>query len=80
MICATLSTGPNTAEEVLMRPSPSSPCVSQLSLGHPPSLSPPWATFSREIREQTVRLLARLLRQHRDGIVAASQRPEAGDD
>jgi len=80
MICATLSTRPNTAEEVLMRPSPSSPCVPQLFLFHPPSPSPPWATFPREIREQTVRWLARLLSKHRDGVAAAGRRPEAGDE
>ena len=80
MICATLSTGPNTAEEVLMRPSPSRPRVPQLSLFRPMSPSPPWATFPREIREQTVRLLARLLRKHRDGVVAAGRGPEAGDE
>jgi hypothetical protein len=79
MSCAMLSTRPSTAEEVLMRPL-SSPCVLQPSLFHPPSPSPPWATFPREIREQTVRLLARLLRKHRDGVVAAGQRREAGDE
>ena len=46
----------------------------------PMSPSPPWATFPREIREQTVRLLARLLRKHRDGVVAAGRGPEAGDE
>ena len=80
MSCAMLSTRPNTAEEVLMRPSLSSPCVLQPSLFHPPSPSPPWATFPREIREQTVRLLARLLRKHRDGVVAAGRHREAGDE
>ena len=80
MSCAMLSTRPNTAEEVLMRSSLSSPCVLQPSLFHPPSPSPPWATFPREIRAQTVRLLARLLRQHRDGVVAASRPREAGDE
>ena len=80
MSCAMLSTRPNTAEEVLMRPSLSRPCVLQPSLFHPPSPSPPWATFPREIREQTVLLLARLLRKHRDGVVAASRPREAGDE
>ena len=59
-----LSTRPSTAEEVLMRPSLSSACVLQRSLFHPAGPSPPWATFPREIREQTVRVLARLLRKH----------------
>jgi hypothetical protein len=63
-----------------MRPSLRSSRVPQLSLFHPPSPSPPWATFPREIREQTVRLLARLLRKHRDGVVAARRHPEAGDE
>jgi hypothetical protein len=80
MTCAMLSTRPNRAEEVLMRRSPSRPCVPQLSLFHPPSPSPPWATFPREIQEQTVRLLARLLRKHRDRVVAVGRRREAGDE
>jgi hypothetical protein len=80
MTCAMLSTRPNTAEEVLMRPSPSRPCVPQPSLFHPASPSPPWATFPSEIREQTVRLLARLLRKHRDGVVAVGRRREASDE
>jgi hypothetical protein len=71
-----LSTRPNTAEEVLMRPSPSRSCVPQPSLFHSASPSPPWTTFPREIREQTVRLLARLLRKHR----AVGRRREAGDE
>jgi hypothetical protein len=80
MICATLSTRPNTAEEVLMRPSPRSSRVPQLSLFHPPSPSPRWATFPREVREQAVRLLARLLREHRDGVGVAGRGPEAGHE
>jgi hypothetical protein len=48
-----------------MRPSLSRPCVLQPSMFHPPSPSPPWATFPREIREQTVGSL-RLLGRVRD--------------
>jgi hypothetical protein len=79
-ICATLSTRPITAEEVLMRPSPRSSRVPQLSLFHPPSPSPHWATFPREVREQAVRWLARLLRKHQNGVGAAGRSPETGHE
>jgi len=39
--------------------------VTQLNLFHPNSRTPLWLSLPMEVREQTVRLLARLLRQHR---------------
>lgn len=36
----------------------------QMTLFHPPPRIPRWLDFPVEIREQTVRLLARFLRQH----------------
>jgi hypothetical protein len=63
-----------------MRPSLRRSRVPQLSLFHPPSPSPRWATFPREVREQAVRWLARLLREHRDGAGAAGRGPEAGHE
>jgi len=63
-----------------MRPSPRRSRVPQLSLFHPPSPSPRWATFPREVREQTVRWLARLLREHQNGVGAAGRGPEAGHE
>ena len=47
-----------------MRAAPKSQWVSQLKLFHPTILGPTWERMPREIREQTVRLLSRLLRQH----------------
>lgn len=44
--------------------------LSQLQLFHPTIVAPTWERLPREMREQTVRLLARLLREH-----WASQRP-----
>lgn len=38
--------------------------VSQLKLFHPTIITPTWEHLPREMREQTVRLLARLLREH----------------
>lgn len=38
--------------------------ASQLKLFHPIIVAPTWDRVPREIREQTVRLLARLLREH----------------
>jgi hypothetical protein len=62
-----------------MRPALRSLRVPQLSLFHSPSPSPLWATFPHEIREQTVRLLARLLRGHQV-CVAADRCREARDE
>jgi hypothetical protein len=38
--------------------------LSQLKLFHPTTMAPTWERLPREMREQTVRLLARLLREH----------------
>jgi hypothetical protein len=38
--------------------------VSQLKLFHPTVAAPTWERMPREIQEQTVRLLSRLLREH----------------
>ena len=38
--------------------------LSQLQLFHPPIMAPTWERLPREMREQTARLLARLLREH----------------
>jgi hypothetical protein len=38
--------------------------VSQLKLFDPTVVTPTWERMPREIREQTLRLLARLLREH----------------
>lgn len=47
--------------------------INQLHLFHASPSTPPWASLPIEVRQQTLRLLVRLLRQHRrrlhDGIV-----------
>jgi hypothetical protein len=68
------------AEEVLMRPASIRSRVPQLSLFHPPSPSPQWATFPRGVREQAVRWLARLLREHQNRVGAAGRGREAGHE
>jgi len=47
-----------------MRGAAKSPRLSQLQLFHPTIMAPNWEHLPREMREQTVRLLARLLREH----------------
>ena len=39
--------------------------LDQLALFHPLPNTPQWMSFPAEAREQTLKLLARLLRQHR---------------
>ena len=39
--------------------------LDQLTLFHPRPMTPQWTSFPAEVREHTLRLLARFLRQHR---------------
>jgi hypothetical protein len=52
----------------------------QLKLFLPPIKSPHWDQLPREIRQQSVRLLARLLREHWARKLAAEALGEAGDE
>ncbi|MGB8434212.1 MAG: hypothetical protein WCE38_08135 [Burkholderiales bacterium] len=54
--------------------------VSQLKLFHPTIVAPTWERMPREIREQTVRLLSRLLREHRASEREGKQPREACDE
>ena len=54
--------------------------VSQLKLFHPPHVAPTWERMPREIREQTVRLLSRLLREHWASERESKQPREARDE
>ena len=58
-----------------MRPSLRSSRVPQLSLFHPPSPSPRGRPSRARSESRPCGLLARLLREHRDGVVAASRGP-----
>ncbi|MGF6921554.1 hypothetical protein [Paraburkholderia sp. 40] len=42
--------------------------------------TPQWEHLPQEVRQQTVRLLAQLLRQHRRGLLAAVHEPEVRDE
>jgi hypothetical protein len=54
--------------------------VAQFQLFHPPHLSPSWQGLPQEIQRTTVRLLARLLREHWRRRVLASQGKEARNE
>jgi hypothetical protein len=63
-----------------MRESLSRPRAPQIELFHPPQKSPAWQKLPREIRQQTVELLAQLLRQHSRRILTGHQGRERGDE
>jgi hypothetical protein len=57
-----------------------SPRLSQLKLFHPTIMAPTWDHLPREMREQTLRLLARLLRDHWANEGPGKQPREARDE
>src|ERR1017187_10360187 len=67
-------------QEVLMRRSLNRQRVAQLKLFHPRHQSPAWQGLPRETRLRTVRLFARLLREHSGKVHASGSRKEAGDE
>jgi hypothetical protein len=54
--------------------------VNQLKLFHPTIVAPTWERVPREIQEQTVRLLSRLLREHWASERQGKQPGEACDE
>ena len=52
----------------------------QFDLFHPFPKTPQWMHLPQEVRQETVRLLAQLLRQHRRGGFAAVHEPEVRDE
>ncbi len=54
--------------------------LSQLTLFRPLPSGPSFQTLPPEIQAKTIRLLARLLRGHVDGVVAAGPAQEARDE
>jgi hypothetical protein len=56
------------------------PKLSQPTLFRPPASRPSFQTLPSEIQEKTIRLLARLLRGHVDGVVTAELTREAHDE
>jgi hypothetical protein len=63
-----------------MRRSVIPPRLSQPTLFRPPASRPSFQTLPPEIQEKTIRLLARLLRGHVDGVVADGPVREAHDE
>ena len=63
-----------------MRELLSRPRALQIELFHPPQQSPAWQKLPQEIRQQTVELLAQLLRQHSRRIMTAHHGRERGDE
>ena len=63
-----------------MRASPTPPWGMQLALFHPPLRDPHWEQLPWEVRQQTVRLLARMLRAHCDQALVSEQTKEARDE
>jgi hypothetical protein len=63
-----------------MRSSPRRQRKAQLHLFHSPSKGPSWEKLPREIREQSVRLLARLLREHCARVLASKPGKEVRDE
>ena len=54
--------------------------LSQLKLFHPTIIAPTWEHMPREMRVQTLRLLARLLREHWANERCGRQPQEARDE
>ena len=56
------------------------PRVAQHKLFHPCQKSPAWQGLPPEVRLRTVRLLARLLREHSGRVQGPGSSKEAGDE
>ena len=56
------------------------PRLSQPTLFHPLQPRPSFQALPPEIQEKTIRLLARLLRGHVDGVLASGQAQEGRDE
>jgi len=52
----------------------------QLDLFHPYPQTPQWTHLPPEVRQQTVRLLVQLLRQHRRELYGAAHKQEVCDE
>ena len=79
-LCYKVSIIPCHLQEVLMRKSLTRQRVAQFKLFHPPQKRPARQLLPPEVRRKTVRLLARLLREHIGRVRASASRKEAGDE
>jgi hypothetical protein len=77
MLCYKVSIVPCYLQEMLMRKSLSRQRVAQFKLFHTPQKRPPWQVLPPETRRKTVRLLARLLREHIGRVHASGSKREA---
>ena len=60
--------------------SPQPGAQAQLDLFHPFPKTPQWTHLPQEVRQEAVRLLVQLLRQHRRGPFAVVHEPEVRDE
>jgi hypothetical protein len=67
-------------KEVLMRKPKNHRRSVQLGLFHPPSKSATWVDLPHEIQQKTIRLIARLMRQHRERSIPDRRAVEAGHE
>ena len=80
VLCYKPSTIPCYPKEVLMRIL-SSPCrATQLSLFQSRPTTPQWEQLPWEVRQQTIRLLARMLSEQSERELASRSTQEAGDE
>jgi hypothetical protein len=63
-----------------MRHTPSPQRATQFNLFHPRPKTLQWSQLPSEVRQNAVRLLARLLRHYRGGQLSATAGREAGDE
>jgi hypothetical protein len=79
-VCYKPSIVPRSPQEVLMPRVLNLPRLPQPTLFHPSPTQPSFQTLPPEIQEKTIRLLARLLRGHVDGVLASGQAQEGRDE
>jgi hypothetical protein len=79
-LCYKVSINPCYLQEVLMRKSLTRQRVAQFKLFHPPQKRPSWQLLPSETKRNTVRLLARLLREHIGRVHVSGSKKGAGDE
>ena len=80
LLCYKVSIIPCYLQEVLMRKSLIRQRVAQFKLFHPPQKRPSWQVLPPETKRKTVRLLARLLREHIGRVHVSGSKKGAGDE
>ena len=80
LLCYKVSIVPCYLQEVLMREPLTRQRVAQFKLFHPPQKHPSWQVLPAETRRKTIRLLARLLREHIGRVHVSGSKKGAGDE